>query len=149
MQDRVQLQRERNQCFGAVAMLLRLMQICSQFEGNRSLGCECTRPANILIQNGTRLHAVEHGKHAQYLAGRAQQGNRQELANFEAADELYVCAGNSGSILGEKDLLLFERADRDTIGQRDLDGTGTAVLDSPANAKNIALQKPDVTAPEA
>src|SRR6266571_8287762 len=149
MQNRVQLQRERNQGFGAAAMLLRLMQIYSRFEGNRSLGCERTRPANILIQNRTRLHPVEDGKHPQCLAGRAQQGNRQELANFEGADELNVRTGNSGCILGEKDLLLFERADRDTIGQRDLDGAGTAVLDSPANAKNIALQKPDVTAPEA
>src|SRR6266403_328595 len=141
MQNRVQLQRERNQGFGTVAMLLRLMKICSQLEGNCSLSCESPRPAIILIQNGTRLHAVEHGKHAQYLAGRAQQGNRQELANFEGADELYVCAGNSGSILGEKDLFLFERADGDIIGQRDLDGSGTAVLDTPANVEDIAFQQ--------
>src|SRR5712691_5071728 len=148
MQDRVQLQRERNQRLGTVAVLLRLMQICRQLESNRSLGGERPRPANILIQNGTRLHAVEHGKHPQYLAGRAQQGNRQELANFEGADELNVRTGNSGSILGEKDLLLFERADRDTIGQRDLDGAGTAVLDSPANVEDIAFQQSDEAAPE-
>src|SRR6266446_8796900 len=148
MQDRVQLQRERNQGFGSVAMLFRLMQICSQFERNRSLGCERAGAANILIQNRTRLHAVEHGKHAQYFAGRAQQGNRQELANFEGADELYVRTGNSGSILGEKDLLLFERADRGTIGQRDLDGAGTAVLDTPANVEDIAFQQSDEAAPE-
>ena len=68
MKDRVQVQRQCNQRLSAVAVLLRLMEIRGKFEGNRSLSCERSCPANIFILDRSSLRAVEHAEHSQQFA---------------------------------------------------------------------------------
>ena len=52
-------------------------------------------------------------------------------------------------IFGDEHIFLLQRTSRDAIVERDIDGTGAAVLHCPSNMEGVLFEEPDEAAPEA
>ena len=72
----------RDQGLGAAAVLLRLVQVAGQFEGDSNLRRQSAGAANIFVIDRPGLDAVEHSKHSEYIAVRTEQGNSEELTEY-------------------------------------------------------------------
>jgi len=132
VQNRVQLQRERNQGFGAAAMLLRLMQIYSQSKAIAAWAAS----ARARRTSSSRIDPVAPGRGrqtSQCLAGEPARTARswrilKVLTNSMSHREQWQHPR-------EKDLLLFERADRDISGSEISMGRVRLSSNSPANVE--------------
>ncbi len=68
VENGVQLERQRDQDLGAAAVLLRLLEIAGEFQGDGHLRREGASAANIFVTDGRDFDAIEHAKHAQHFA---------------------------------------------------------------------------------
>src|SRR5450631_768657 len=148
MEDGVEFEGDGNQGLGAAAMLLGLVQVMGKFESDGNLSGQSAGAADVFVVNRTGLDAVEHSEHPEHIAVRTEQGDSEELADMKSTDEIQVGAWNLGGVFGEEDTFLFQRAGRDAVVERDIDGTGQAVLHSPSNVKGGVVEEPDEAAPE-
>ena len=60
----VDLPRQVRERIGAAAMLLGLVEVVRNFQGNRNLCRERTGAANILLRDACVVEAIKHAKHA-------------------------------------------------------------------------------------
>ena len=136
MQDGVEFERNRDQGLGAAAVLLGLVQVTGKFESDRNLRRQSAGAADVFVVDRRRFDAVEHSEHPEHLAVRTEQGNRQELADLERRNEIQIRARSLGGVIGDEHIFLLQRAGGDAIVERDIDGTGNAVLHSPSNVEH-------------
>ena len=57
------------------------------------------------------------------------------MADLESRYEIQIRARSLGGVIGEEHIFLFQRAGGDAIAERDIDGTGNLVLNSPSNVE--------------
>ena len=69
--------------------------------------------------------------------------------DFESADKMQVRARNFTGIFGEEHIFLLQCARRVAIDQRDVYGTGYALIEGPANVEVAVFEKPDEASLEA
>ena len=139
----------RDQGLGAAAVLLGLVQVTGQFERDGNLRGQSACAADVFVVDRPRLDPVEHSEHPQHIAVRTEQGHSQQLPDMESGNEIQIRARSRGGVFGDEHILLLQRAGRDAIVERDIDGTGHAVLHSPSNVEGGLFEQPDEAALEA
>src|SRR5208282_5286151 len=149
MQHGVEFERDGDQGLGAAPMLLGLVQVTGQFESDGDLRSQSAGAADVFVVDRARLDAVEHTEHSEHIAVRTEQGNRQQLANLESSQEIPIRSRSCGGVFGDEHIFFLQRTCRGAIVERDIDGTGDAVLHSPSNVKGSVFKEPDEAAPEA
>ena len=68
MQDGVEFESNRDQGFGAAAVLLGLVQVTGKFESDGNLRGQSAGAANVFVADRPRFGAVEHSEHPEHLA---------------------------------------------------------------------------------
>ena len=149
MEDGVEFESDGDEGLGTAAVLLGMVQVAGQFEGDGNLGGESAGAPDVFVVDGPGGDAVENAEHAQHIAVGTEQGDGEELANFESLDEIQIGARSFGSVFCEEHIFLFQRAGGGALGERDIEGTGNAIFDSPANVESVLFEESDDTALEA
>ena len=149
MEDGVEFESDGDEGLGAAAVLLGMVQVAGQFESDCNLRCQSSGAADVFVVDGPGVDAVENAEHAQHIAVGTEQGDGEELADFESMDEIQIRARSFGGVFGEEHIFLFQRAGGDAIVERDIDGTGNAVFHSPTNVEGALFEEADNAALEA
>ena len=127
-------------------MLLGLLQVAGEFEGNGNLRSQGPGAAYILVADRPRLDAIEHAKHPEHVTTGTQQRHRQHLLNLERVDEFHVGAGSFRGVFSDENIFLAEfLADRRLV-QGNIDGPGAAVFKTPTDVKGRVLKQSDKAA---
>src|SRR5579872_2981148 len=119
------------------------MQVARDFKHDGRLIRKRPRPPYVLLRNARSIKPVEHSKHAQQPAVRAQQRDGQYLLHLIFADDIEVRPGHPVRLIGPEDFFIAQRFGGDSFRENVIDALWLSALDAIADAELIIFQQRD------